>query len=175
MNIPYKKIELLANVSIIAVVLLLGAVVVRQYLTGGGQQQSRSAAFLIQPGSKIDLPGVDWSKSSRTLLLALQKGCHFCTDSAPFYRRLAPVASEKNVRLVAVLPQEQSEARQYLADLGVTINDVRQASLDSLSVRGTPTLILVDEKGLVIDSWVGKLPGDGEAKVLNRIGLTDLH
>lgn len=174
MNIPYKKIELLANVSIVAIALLLGAVLIREYLLPGGQRPP-SVASQIQPGSKVELPGVDWSKSDRTLLLALQKGCHFCTESAPFYRRLAPAASEKNIRVVAVLPQSQDESRQYLAELGVPVSEVAQATLSSLNVRGTPTLILVDNKGQVIDSWIGKLPGDGEAKVLTRLGSADAH
>lgn len=174
MNIPYKKIELLANVSIIVVALLLGAAVVRQYVLPSGQPL-RPAASQIQPGSKINLPGVEWPKAGRTLVLALQKGCHFCTESAPFYKRLAPAASEKNVKLVAVLPQAQDEARQYLADLSIPVNEVTQASLDSIGVQGTPTLILVDDKGQVIDSWVGKLPSDGEAKVLTRVSSADVH
>lgn len=174
MNVPYKKIELLANISIIAVALLLGAAVVRQYVLRAGQPP-RPTTSQIQPGTKVNLPGVDWPKGSRTLILALQKGCHFCSESAPFYRRLAPAASEKNVRLVAVLPQSQDDAHQYLADLGVPISDVAQAPLTSINVRGTPTLILVDDKGQVIDSWVGKLPGDGEAKVLNSIGSAAIH
>ena len=173
MNIPYKKIELLANVAIIAVAVLLGVVVVRQYVLPGGRNSA--SAPQIQKGAKVELPGVDWSKSNRTLILALQKGCHFCTESADFYRRLAPTASEKNVRLVAVLPQELEEGRKYLADIGVPVSEVAQASLSSIRVRGTPTLILVDDKGAVIDSWVGKLPAAGEDEVLTHIGSATAH
>jgi hypothetical protein len=168
MNIPYKKIELLANVAIIAVAVLLGAALVRQYLLPGGRDSAASPR--IQKGATVAVPGVDWSKSNRTLILALQKGCHFCTESAPFYKRLAPAASEKNVRVVAVLPQSPEVGRGYMADLGVPVSEVAQASLDSISVSGTPTLILVDDKGAVLDSWVGKLPAAGEDEVLSLIG-----
>lgn len=172
MNIPYKKIELLANVAIIAVAVLLAVVLVRQYVLPGGRDAA-DAAPRIQKGAKVEVAGVDWSKSNRTLILALQKGCHFCTESAPFYKRLAPAASEKNVRVVAVLPQTLEEGRGYLADMGVPVSEVAQASLDSINVPGTPTLILVDDKGVVIDSWVGKLPVAGEEQVLTRLGSAE--
>ena len=31
---------------------------------------------------------VDWTRSEPTLLLAVSKGCRYCTESAPFYGRL---------------------------------------------------------------------------------------
>jgi hypothetical protein len=70
---------------------------------------------------------------------------------------------------VAVLPQDVSEGRKYLNELGVPINEVRQSTLESLGVGGTPTLILVDNKGAVTDSWVGKLPPDKESEVLGHL------
>jgi hypothetical protein len=103
-------------------------------------------------------------------LLALQKGCHFCSESAAFYQRLVrETAGRGNIHLIAVLPQTPDEGRKYLDELGVAIAEVKQAQLDSISVRGTPTLILVDNQGLVTTSWVGKLNADGEADVLRRL------
>src|SRR4051794_36985395 len=31
----------------------------------------------------------EWQSHRETLLLALRDGCHYCKDSAPFYKRLA--------------------------------------------------------------------------------------
>jgi hypothetical protein len=100
----------------------------------------------------------------------LQAGCHFCSESAPFYQRLARETAQKSgVHLVAVLPQDVAEGSKYLNSLGVPIEDVRQAQLDALGVSGTPTLILIDGKGVVMKSWVGKLSGDREAEVLDQL------
>ncbi len=113
---------------------------------------------------------MDWAKSNRTLLLVLQEGCHFCSESAPFYQRLArETAQLSGVHLVAVLPQDVAEGTKYLNSLGVPIQDVRQARLDAMRVAGTPTLILIDDKGVVTNSWVGKLSGEKEAEVLNQL------
>ena len=167
MNNLTKRIELLANVAIIVVALLLGAVLVKRYLLP--QAPSPQAQARIQPGTKLSVPGVEWGKNERTLLLVLSTTCHYCTESSPFYQRLAQEKAKKGgVGLVAVLPQSVDESRKYLNGLGVAVDDVRQAGLDTVQVRGTPTLIVADRTGAVVESWVGKLPAEAEAEVLDR-------
>jgi hypothetical protein len=160
-----KRIEILANVAIIIIAVMIGVVIVNKYFFAKPAAQRPTIAI----GSKVVLPGVNWAGNGKTLVLALQKGCHFCSESAPFYQRLVQIAPAKGVKLVAVLPQTAAEAQQYLQSLSVPIADIRQSPLDTLNVGGTPTLILVDDKGQVTASWVGKIPGDKEAEVLARL------
>jgi len=164
-----KRLELAINILIIAVVILIGIVFVKNYLLST-QSSPEIVDYRVPAGTKVSLPGIDWAQNGQTLLLVLRKGCHFCAESAPFYQRLAQEAAGKNgAHLVAVLPQEVNEGRQYLSSLSVPIDEVRQAELDTLQVRGTPTLILVSGKGEVIESWAGKLPAEKETEVLRRI------
>lgn len=163
-----RRLEVAANVAILVVAVLICAVLVKTYLLGPARPQQQSPAPAV--GSKVSVPDVEWGKNGRTLVLVLQKGCHFCAESAPFYQRLVrDTAGREGLRLVAVLPQQVEEGRQYLNDLGVPIDDVRQVSPNDLGVRGTPTLLLVDGSGALTDSWVGKLPPDKEAEVLQRL------
>src|SRR5690242_2897322 len=99
-----KRIELLANVSIIIVAVLLGVVLVKQLVLNKNTQPARpaSAGREVSRGDKVSVSGVEWAKNSHTLLLVLQKGCHFCTESAPFYQRLIKQTSARNdIKLVA--------------------------------------------------------------------------
>jgi hypothetical protein len=166
MNKLKQKIELLSNVAIIVVAVTLCAVLVKQYFLTSARPESPKPIV----GAKIEVPGVDLAASDKTLLLVLQKGCHFCSESGPFYQKLAREAASKGgqVKLVAVLPQDTGEGQRYLSDLGVPAVDVKQASLDSLSVGGTPTLIMV-KGGAVSDVWVGKLDTDEETEVLSKL------
>jgi hypothetical protein len=167
MNNLTKRLEQLANVAIIVVALLLGGVLVRRYLLPPAE--SPQAQARIQPGTKLSVPGVEWGKNERTLLLVLSTSCHFCTESSPFYRRLAQEKAQRGgVGLVAVLPQSVGESQKYLNDLGVFVDDIKQARLDAVQVRGTPTLIMADRTGTVVESWEGKLPAEAEGEVLNR-------
>ena len=166
-----KKIEVAANVAIIFVALLLGGVLVRQYLLPGRTPRPQVARVEgPQPGTKLSLPGVDWGRSRQTLVMVLSTNCHFCTESAPFYQKLAREKSgSDDVRLLAVLPQSVEESQKYLGEHGVSVGEVRQAPPDAVGARGTPTLIIVDSAGSVVESWVGKLPAEKEAEVLGRI------
>ncbi len=165
----FKKAELLANIAIIIVALLLGVVLVKRYLLSGNEAaQMRDPR--IPAGTKAALGGVDWAKNHQTLLLVLSTDCRYCTESAPFYQRLTRETAERaDVQLVAVFPQEVAEGRKYLENLGVKVNDVRQAAPSSTGAGGTPTLILVDAQGIVKNSWVGKLSAPEEMEVSNQL------
>ena len=169
MNSLAKKLELLANVAIIVVALLLGAVLVKRYLLPQ-PTNARAADARIQPGTKLSLPGMEWGRSDKTLLIVLSTQCRFCTESAPFYQRLAREQSRAGrARLVAVLPQSVAEAQKYLGEHGITVDEVRQVSPDAVGAAGTPTLIMLDSAGSVVESWVGKLPPDKESEVITRL------
>jgi len=164
-----QRLELLTNLAIIVAAVLLSIVLIKNYLLPDRSKDS-PRDFRVPAGAKVSLPGVDWSNNNQTLLLVLQKGCHFCTESAAFYQRLVrETAGRGNIHVIAVLPQAPDESRKYLDDLGVAIEEVKQAQLDSIGVHGTPTLILVNNQGVVMTSWVGKLDADGEAEVLRRL------
>jgi thioredoxin-related protein len=169
-NPLHKRIEVAANVAIIVVALLLGVVLIKRFVLNSTPPGREAALNTIKTGAKISLPDTDWSQSERHLVLVLQKGCHFCAESAPFYRRLVQALGGRNdVRLIAALPQEVGESRQYLDGLGVAVSDVRQTDPSTVGVRGTPTLLLVDRTGTVTDVWVGKLPPEKEQEVFSRL------
>lgn len=176
-----RKLEVLANIAVIITSIVLCSVLARKYFFSENKQAlaatipSTASAFTItpsrrtpQPGTKISLPGVDWSKSTRTIVLALSTTCHFCSESAPFYQNLARQKSD-HVGLIAVLPQPVEDSKNYLNKLGVKTTDVIQSSLSLIGASGTPALLLVDNSGSITASWVGKLPEGEAAKVIEQI------
>lgn len=166
-----KRVELLTNIAVIVVAILLGTVLVKQFLT-----KSNPPAWPppnrteLSAGDKVPLAGIEWVKNGYTLLLVLQKGCRFCTESAPFYQRLVTETSSRaDVKLVALLPQPVPEGKQYLDEIGVNIADVRQVFPNQVKVSGTPTLILVNDTGVATHVWSGKLPPEVESQVLSKL------
>jgi thioredoxin-related protein len=163
-----KQLNLAVNLAIIVVLVLVGIVFAKNLLSVRSTGQNRD--YRVPAGSKISLPGVDWASNQQTLVLVLEKKCPYCRESAPFYQQLAREAGQKRrVRLIAVLPQDVGEAKEYLSSLNVPIDEVRQSSVEALGVKGTPTLILLNEKGEVRQSWPGKLPPEQETEVLKRL------
>ena len=162
-----NKLEAISNVAMTTVALLLSVVLVKQFLLPQPKPSRAAGPPVISKGASLgnSLRDVDWAKNGRTLILAISSGCHLCTDSGPFLQKIAK-QPRNGVKLLAVLPQPVTEGREYLSKLGVQVEDVRQASLNSIGVRGTPTLLLVDRTGTVLDVWEGKLAPDREEQVL---------
>jgi len=160
-----KRVELVANVAIIVVAIAVCVALYKNYF-----RKDPTANHQISKGTKVSVPDVDWSKNNQTLVLALSTECHFCSESAPFYQHLiqAKTGSEA-FEVIAVVPQPESEGRQYLRELGVNVEQVKQVELRTLGVQGTPTLLLVNKNGEVIDVWTGKLPQAKEVEVLERL------
>jgi peroxiredoxin len=166
----HKRVELLSNIAIIAVAILLGILLVNRYLMLPGSPKSEPVeGARIKPGMKLSLSGVDWGRGDKTLLMVLSTNCRYCTESVPFYQRLAQQkALRKNARLIAILPQSHGEAEKYLNDHGISVDEVRQPAPGAAYARSTPTLIIVDKTGSVAGSWVGKLPPEKEAEVMRH-------
>ena len=70
---------------------------------------------------------------------------------------------------MAVLPQPVPESEQYLSGEGVHVDQVKQATMSGLGVRGTPTMLLVNGAGVVTKIWVGKIQPEQEQQVLTAL------
>ncbi len=169
MNLLFRRIELAANVAIILVAALLGAVLIKSYLINRPERRADTSQYASQAADqkRLSLADVDWNKNGQTLVIAVSSTCHFCTESGSFYQELAKV--HDGTQLLAVLPQPIDEGKRYLASLGVSVDDIRQASLASIAVRGTPTLMMVNSNGVIVNTWEGKLETVQEREVLNKI------
>jgi len=169
-----KKIEIAANIAIVVVAFLLTTVLVKNYLINRHLESADVSS--IDPLASPDLNSlnIDWRVKRETLVLAVSTTCHFCTESAGFYKQLAQ--HRGSIRIVAVLPQPVDEGKRYLDGLGITVDDIKQASLSTINVTGTPTLILVNEDGKVSKTWIGKLDSQKEIEVLEKMQIVaSLH
>ena len=162
-----KQINLALNLMIAVVLVSIGVVVIKHYW----HSRVPPRDYGVPTGSKVSLPDIDWEKNRQTLLLVLDTGCAYCTASASFYQQIVrETANNRSVQLIAALPQEISNSKQYLSGLNVPINEIRQSTLSALGVKGTPTLILINGKGEVMQSWPGKLSSEKEKEVLLKLG-----
>lgn len=161
-----KKIEMGANVAIIIVALVAVTMLVKNYWASPAEPHHS-----ITTGSKFGLKVENGRGSPKTVVLALSTNCHFCTESAEFYRELSLQCQQRHIPIIAVLPQEIAASQSYLTGEGVTVDEVRQAQLSDLRVDGTPTVVIVDGNGIVKKVWYGKLPGNKEKEVLDEISL----
>jgi thiol-disulfide isomerase/thioredoxin len=160
------KLEAIANVTVIVVALALGFVVLRGKIAAPHTPRSVAA------GDRVgQVPGIDWSRHRRTLVLALDSGCHFCQDSAPFYQRLAQAQrpGADDVEIVALFPNDPEAVRQLMKDKGLAFRSVPAVPLEKLGISGFPTLLLVGRDGRVERTWLGILTPREELEVMSAV------
>jgi hypothetical protein len=164
----YRKLENVGNFSVILVALIATAILVDRYFIPHERGNRRVA---LTRGELLHLPGVTRNGHEHTLVIAMQAGCQFCTESGEFYKRLAGNTGRGSapVLAVAVLPNSSSESHQYLEKLGLDIQSVSDVSLSRIHVKATPTIVLIDRVGRVENIWVGKLSTKGENQIIDII------
>jgi thioredoxin-related protein len=163
-------LEISTNMAVLAVAVLIIGSFVYSILT------ARSAATkVMEPGLRsgdqlLHVPGIDYGITDRTLLVAFSPNCSYCADSYDFYNRLSEVAKAKgNVHIVVISPESTSETLLALQGQRLEFDIAAPVELSTFNVSTTPTLILVNREGRVLDFWVGKLSGHLEKQVLSAL------
>ena len=158
-----SKIEVVANVIVIAFAVVVGTVFLKDRFA-----PAPSEPATIKAGERLANPaGWDWGAHRRTLVLGLRKGCHFCEDSAPFYQRLvARKQGAENSAIVAVFPDSADAVKEILQSEGLDVHALTGVPLETLKIAGTPTVLLVDNSGTVLNAWAGVLSPPEELEVM---------
>jgi hypothetical protein len=146
------RLEIGTNILIIAVVLLIGGTFLRSQLSHRGSE--------LAVGEKVDAPtGYDWHRLAPTLVIAVRNGCVYCERSYPLYRRLEGLEHDNRLKahMLVVTPDEPARAAALLSSQGITSPVIAGTPLKNIKVSGTPTLLLVDADGRLLQSWDGEL------------------
>jgi peroxiredoxin len=151
------NLELGAQIVIAIAIVVVAGVVVKRYLSP--RQVSPASLPRITIGERLNVPNVDWEQNKKTLVFFLMKDCKYCKSSAPFYRQLIEDASKRNVKWLAILPNSVEEGRNYVQSLELPIENVQTGSLSSYKIPGTPSVLFVDNQGIVKSVWFGAEPG----------------
>lgn len=162
------SLEAVANISIIVSAVVFCVVMLR---VARVPADAHDATRPYLPGERIEaIKGIEPSTAKPTLLLVVRSTCPFCTQSMPFYRQLLDRASALHVRAVALVFDRQEVGEAYLETNGLSPHQTIALDGNQLvRVKATPTLILIDASGKVINSWVGKLGSQAESEVIEAL------
>ncbi len=161
-----KALEKVVN---IAVLVACAAII---YQVGMSAYRSRvpskvppyTSGTLIRDNQELNL-----AAAHRTLILVTSSHCHFCQASIPSFKRLTEKAHSVGIRVIAAAAEEAKANEDYLRQNGLHIDHVVALLQSSLVIHGTPTLIVVDDRGRVIDSWQGMVDASSEAKIASDL------
>lgn len=169
---PLEKIGQLAFIVMcIAVAGAAGriALTVAPVATAGAAATAPSGSVPI--GTQVDLTRYPAGVGKPRLVLAISPKCQYCTESMPFYRRLAltPSVGEGRVALTVARVGEADELSRYLQAHEFVPTEVVGVRESGLRVSGTPLLVLLDQNGAVVSSWAGLLESNQEGDVIAAV------
>jgi hypothetical protein len=171
----WKKLKGILDVTTNVVVIVFAVVAIGVLVKNYFAPQGVKTSVAVKKGSVFpEIAGVDYKQTPRTLILALNVDCRYCTRSVPFYNSLAGAQQEKadQVNIVAAfINKDPALVKSYADEKQLSVQTITGVDLDKLGVHSTPTLILVDSAGKVLDSWSGELQPDGEREVFAALGL----
>ena len=122
-------------------------------------------------GKTLNLPGAQWSGSRLNAVLVLSSTCKFCRASAPLYRQIVSIRNERHgdLSLTAVAQEPLESLRAYIAEDGFAVDNVYQADLHAQGLGGTPTVLLVDRRGVIREAFLGHLNETHEKKLIESL------
>ncbi len=164
-----NSIEVASNIAVVVVALVFLVSFARSSFLPMPQHLVLQSG--LQKGSQFpQLPGVDFSRSQKTLLVAMDSKCDSCKESLPFLKNLAgSFSGRSDARMIAVFPSAEEEAKRYARQNQLNMDTIFGLDFKMLHLKAIPAMILIDSSGTVIDFWLGKPSEDTEKQIVNSL------
>jgi hypothetical protein len=112
--------------------------------------------------------------TAATVVLIISKKCHFCTESMPFYSQLTALKplDGSDLAIVAGFPAGFETSQQtidHFRQHGAVPDAAEPLDFAAIGPTATPTILLLDQSGAVMNVWVGKLTGNGQKDVIAAV------
>ena len=119
-------------------------------------------------GQKIDVPTSWYDSSPKTLIIFGRASCVACEKAQPFLKGLVTRLNGRAAAVLAHPPGADADDTAFAKSLGIT-NDRIVVSVPGLRVRATPTLVLVNKNGTVLEAWEGAGPPEKQSSIVKAI------
>jgi len=165
-------LEVITNIVVVSFAVVAIGVLVKNHFA----PSIKKDGIALTKGSIFPaIAGVDYSRTTKTLILALNVDCRYCSRSVSFYNSLAEARRQENANnidiVAAFINNDATLVKSYAEQKQLLVHTISGVDLDQLGVHMTPTLILIDDAGRILDSWRGELQADGEREVFAALDL----
>ena len=162
------KLETTTHVFLIGLCCLAGGLLIEQRFFSSTEADTVSARDLA--GREVKLPGANWQAAPVSVLLQISSTCRFCNESMPFYKQLMAARQAQAAKVPVIVASADAVAvmRKHLEDQQVIVDKVLHSRLESFGTP-TPTVLIVDSKGVVRRAFIGELDPSGEKELLSII------
>jgi hypothetical protein len=166
--------ETVANVALTILCLVVTYAVADRFIVQRFSASTTEATSGFTTGDPVttDVDELQLGRARLSAVVVVNSTCGFCIDSAGFYRRLAALEGKAggSFQTLIVSLRGIEDATAFASRHQLDLTHTRPTPQDvPAKIPGTPTLVLVDAKGRVTGSWVGKLTATQEAEVITAV------
>lgn len=162
-----KLLERITNLAVIAVAVVFIFAFLRHDFSA---HQMPDSSFHAK---SVSMSSITATPARMNLVLGISTVCRFCEQNIGFYQKLSTLEKPGALAFYTVFPQSASEAQAFLKQKDIHPTGVVSSSLATYKINGTPTLLLVNSSGKVVDFWVGALDSAKQAAVIHKIEQVD--
>lgn len=164
-------LEVATNIAVLVVALLILGRVAWTYLGETSSPAPNLQAGIRNGGSFPLIPRVDYTIRPQTLIIALSSACEDCSESIPFFKQILQANAENGYKtqIVAVFPESTEEVGRYISEQRISLDAVPGVDYRALNLAGTPTAVLVNREGTILNFWTGKPSNVAEKEILQFI------
>ncbi len=161
------KLEITTHAFLIGVCCLAGGLLIEQRFFS---EPDTAPAVGNLVGREVKLPGAEWQSAPISVVLQISSTCHYCNESMPFYRQMmaARQAAPAKVPVIVASADAVAVIEQHLADQQVSVDKVLHSRMEGFGTV-TPTVYIVDSKGMVRRVFVGELDSSGQKELLSIV------
>jgi len=162
------KLETATHVFLIGLCCLAGGLLIEQRFFPPEDADTAAVDNLV--GREIKLPGADWQAAPLSVLLQISTTCDFCNRSMPFYKTLMETRQSLAAKVPVIVASQDAVdvMRKHLEEEQVSVDKVLH-SRAGLFATPTPTVYIVDSKGVVKKAFVGELDASGRQELLSIV------
>ena len=119
-------------------------------------------------GQRVDVPASWYDASGKTLIIFARASCGACDKAQPFLKNLVTRLNGRAAAVMAHPPGEDVANVAFAKSIGITTDHIKVVET-GLRVRATPTLLLVDRTGTVLEAWEGAGPPERQSSIVKAI------
>lgn len=163
-------LETTTNIAILVTCIVITVGIVRTDWSEPVLPEAAPAGSVLEP-----IEPIQFNVAERTIILGVHSACTFCTQSMPAFRHLVEGARRQpsgKLQVVGIGRESAAVLRGYFAANGIgaiQVGSIPEGSAAISLVATTPSIVLVDKSGEVIDSWRGRLEPGRAAQILRQV------
>jgi len=115
-------------------------------------------------GQAVDVPAAWYADAPQTLIVFARASCAACEKAQPFLKEIVGHMSGHGAVVMAHPAGADEADRKFASGIGIADDHVMVAT-PGMRVRVTPTLVLVDRQGRIVDAW------EGAGKIDTRLAI----